>query len=147
MLWRPLSHDEVEALLLAERIVRVGFSGESNPYVIPLGYVWVDGAMWGTTRRGRKTELANRDPRVGFTVDDSLTSRPHYWRSCVGRGEFEVVPLDEFLSTAAARLRAAFPDNPESHLRDWTDGLSDGSSVCWRIRPSEITGRVPMDPS
>ena len=144
MLWRSLSQDELEKLLLAERIVRVGFSADPTPYVIPLGYVWVNGAMWGTTRRGRKTELSDRNPRVGFTVDDSLTSKPHYWRSCVGQGEFEIVPLDEFLTTAAKRLRAAFPDNPESHLREWTDGLANGTSVCWRIRPSEVAGRVPL---
>ncbi len=144
--WRSLSDDELDELLRAERIVRVAFVDDTHPSVVPLGYVWVDRALWGTTRRGHKTELADASPRVGLTIDDSIGGIPHYWRSCVGAGRFETVALDQFLAKASPALNAAFPNNPESQLREWIDGLGDGSSVCWRIRPTSMTGRGPAVP-
>lgn len=146
MPWRALTDAEIETLLRSERLVRVAFAAGDERYVVPLGYVWVAGALWGTTRRGRKTELATIDPRVAFTIDDSATSTPFEWRSCVGEGSFDVAALDEFVEVAAAGMAKAFPDNPEWNRSEWTAGLADGSSVCWRIRPHMLSGRVPVGP-
>ncbi len=147
MPWRSLDRSEIEALLRSQRIIRVAFFGAEERYVISLGYVWVDEALWGTTKRGRKTRLANLDRRVAFTVDDSASSTPFAWRSCVGDGQFELVSLEKFAATAASRMTEVFADNPKWNLREWTDGLKDGSSVCWRITPDNISGRVPFDPA
>jgi nitroimidazol reductase NimA-like FMN-containing flavoprotein (pyridoxamine 5'-phosphate oxidase superfamily) len=138
------SHDEIDALLRSERIVRMAFA-EGEPYVVPLGYVWVESALWGTTRRGRKTRMAESQPRVAFTVDDSSQAIPFAWRSVVGAGHFELVGVETF-ETARSRMAEAFPDNPEWNAREWIEGLADGTSVCWRVRPTELTGRVP-DPT
>ena len=142
--WRQLTDDEVDDLLTSQRIVRVAFAAAEVPYVVPLGYVWVDRCLWGTTRRGRKTELAERNRLVSFEVDDSATSVPFEWRSCVGEGRFELVELERFDHAAGDRMRSVFSDNPEWNRREWAAGLADGTSVCWRIVPGTITGRAPV---
>jgi nitroimidazol reductase NimA-like FMN-containing flavoprotein (pyridoxamine 5'-phosphate oxidase superfamily) len=144
--WRPLSEDEIDALLHSQRIVRVAFGDSETRYVVPLGYVWVEGALWGTTRRGKKIELAERDANVAFEVDDSATSTPFEWQSCLGEGVFEVVSLDEFERAAAPRMAEVFVDNPSWNRREWLEGLADGSSVCWRVQATTLSGRVPFDP-
>lgn len=146
MPWRELTDPEIDDLLRSQRIVRVAFAAEEERYVVSLGYVWEDGVLWGTTRRGRKTLLADIDSRVAFTVDDSASAVPFTWRSCVGEGDFAVVPLREFQAVAATRMGQVFADNPDWNRREWTEGLEDGSSVCWRIRPRLLSGRQPFDP-
>jgi len=110
---RGLVDAEIHALPTSERIVRVAFSVGDVPYVVPLGYVWVERSLWGTTRRGRKTEMAETNPQVGFEVDDSAASPPFQWRSCVGSGQFEVVDLAEFSAVAGTTMAKVFDDNPE----------------------------------
>ncbi len=146
MPWRPLGDVEVDELLRSQRIVRVAFCSGADRYVVSLGYVWVQRALWGTTKRGRKTALAELDPAVAFTVDDSASAVPFLWRSCVGDGVFDVVALGEFQAVAGGRMSEAFSDNPTWNRREWIEGLDDGSSVCWRIRPRTISGRQPFDP-
>lgn len=128
-----------------ERIIRVAFSADGERYVVPLGYVWFDGSLWGTTRHGRKTAIAARDERVAFTIDNSASARPFYWSSAVGEGRFQTVSP----GTAAATLpifAERFADNPDWNVRDFADGLADGSSTFWRIEPTVLTGRIHFDP-
>jgi len=144
MAWRELDQEEIEALLLSERIVRVAFATLSERYVVPLGYVWCEGSLWGTTRRGHKTELAAMDERVAFAVDDSATSVPFGWRSCLGQGDFELVKPEVFNTYAGDKMAAMFPDNPRWNRREWVIGLREGTSVCWRIVPRSLSGRIPI---
>jgi nitroimidazol reductase NimA-like FMN-containing flavoprotein (pyridoxamine 5'-phosphate oxidase superfamily) len=53
---RDLTTQEIEAVLQQQRIVSVAFANEHDIYLIPLGYVWVDGALWA-----RPTKAARRE--------------------------------------------------------------------------------------
>lgn len=56
--FREFEQDEIEQTLDRERVVRLGFSGSGETYVVPVFYVWLGGALCGMTTPGRKTTLA-----------------------------------------------------------------------------------------
>ena len=60
-IYETLEPEEIERVLTAQRLVRIGFAAGEERYVIPLGYVWLDGCLWGFTTHGRKTRLAQAD--------------------------------------------------------------------------------------
>lgn len=67
-----LTDDEREAYLAAQRTVRVATVGrEGTPHVVPLWFVWVDGAMFLNSTRGNPTvENMLRSGWAAAVVDD-----------------------------------------------------------------------------
>lgn len=70
---RALTHEEMQSFLQRERILRLGLDADDERYLVPLGYVWLDGFICCVTLSGRKTQMLGRNPRVSFQVDDSAT--------------------------------------------------------------------------
>jgi nitroimidazol reductase NimA-like FMN-containing flavoprotein (pyridoxamine 5'-phosphate oxidase superfamily) len=169
MPWRALTDDEIDALLRSERIVRMAFA-EGEPYVVPLGYVWVESALWGTTRRGRKTRMAEGQPRIAFTVDDSSQAVPFAWRCVVGAGHSVSATRTSIRASSRRRpcsrgsTRASDTESPSSanwprrrrtpvrhQTSDEDDGYSYGSEGCAgdhaghlsrRHRPTHLRGHA-----
>jgi nitroimidazol reductase NimA-like FMN-containing flavoprotein (pyridoxamine 5'-phosphate oxidase superfamily) len=92
MALRDLTTQEIEAVLQQQRIVSVASANEYEIYLIPLGYVWGDGAIWGTTNQGRKTRMAEVNPHVVFQIDNAQEGGPFEWHSVLGEGSFGIVP-------------------------------------------------------
>jgi hypothetical protein len=92
--------------------------------------------------------MAAANPRLAFSIDDSATSSAYKWRSCLGDGNFELIGLDEFHATAAARLGKAFPDNPEWNQGEWIHGLGDAhlSAGVSDLERSPVEHRGAMNP-
>jgi len=67
-----LTPAEVEAFLGGQRTARVATSDEGGmPHVVPLWFVWVDGALFvNTTRGNRSVRNMEANPRAAATVDD-----------------------------------------------------------------------------
>jgi PPOX class probable F420-dependent enzyme len=67
-----LSPQELDAYLAEQRTARVATVGRDGaPHVIPLWYVWVDGALFvNTTRGNRSVRNLQRNPRAAATIDD-----------------------------------------------------------------------------
>ncbi len=89
-----LSVDEAIEILAGETLVRVAFHGGEAPYLIPLGYVWLDSALFGVAEPGGKTRMAELNPTVAFQVDTSAETGVFEWESVMGEGMFQVV-VDE----------------------------------------------------
>lgn len=73
------SRDEIDAILLRERILRVAFAADNEPYVVPLsyGYDQKRGSLYmHTAAVGRKLEFIARNPRVCFEVEGPVSLRP-----------------------------------------------------------------------
>ncbi len=70
-----LSPGEVDDFLVAQRTARVATTGpDGTPHVVPLWYVWLDGAMYlNTTRGNRSVRNLEGNPRAAATVDDGTT--------------------------------------------------------------------------
>jgi nitroimidazol reductase NimA-like FMN-containing flavoprotein (pyridoxamine 5'-phosphate oxidase superfamily) len=68
-----LSPEERDAFLDEQRTVRLATSGRDGPQVVPLWFVWLDGAMFLNTTDGNRTVVnLVDDPRAAATVDDGF---------------------------------------------------------------------------
>jgi nitroimidazol reductase NimA-like FMN-containing flavoprotein (pyridoxamine 5'-phosphate oxidase superfamily) len=137
---RPLTEHEISEVLASERIVRVAFSDREYPYVIPFGYVYLDSTLHGITAPGRKSQIAERNPRVGFQVDTSAQSGPWEWKSVTGEGRFEFVESEEERQKALAALESLIAHAPEWWQEEIRPLVQAGIVRVWRITPTRLGG-------
>ncbi|MEE8573424.1 MAG: pyridoxamine 5'-phosphate oxidase family protein [Gemmatimonadota bacterium] len=74
-----LSVDETIRVLAGEKVVRVAFHDGGALYLIPLGYVWLDSALFAVAEPGRKARMAKSNPTVAFQVDTSAETGVFEW--------------------------------------------------------------------
>ena len=87
--FRDLSRDEVEALLLRNKVGRIGFSFHDRVDIQPIHYLYERGWLYGRTSEGEKISTLKRNPWVAFEVDE--VSDLFDWRSVVIHGSFWVM--------------------------------------------------------
>lgn len=134
-----LTPDDCSRVLAHEQVVRVAFRDQDVLYLIPLGYVWIRSALYGVADRGRKTEIANRNPAIAFQVDTAAQTGLWEWESVAGEGTFELVDGTE-KQEALAALQAAIAKAPDWWRREQDPRMAAGALVVWRIRPSRMAG-------
>src|ERR1700694_3156395 len=84
--FRDLSRGEVEALLLRNKVGRIGFSFHDRVDIQPIHYLYERGWLYGRTSEGEKISTLKRNPCVAFEVDE--VSDLFDWRSVVIHGSF-----------------------------------------------------------
>jgi nitroimidazol reductase NimA-like FMN-containing flavoprotein (pyridoxamine 5'-phosphate oxidase superfamily) len=111
--FRDLDRDECEALLKRQHVGRIAFLADSEVDIEPIGYVYLDGWLFGRTSHGAKIQSLGHKPWVAFEVDE--IAGPFDWRSVVARGSFHRLysdgsPVEQnTYKTALRALRAAAP--------------------------------------
>jgi uncharacterized protein len=141
MAFKEMSRSEIDHLLDVERIVRVGFEAHGERYLVPLGFVWHQGALYAMTTRGRKTRMAVANSKVSFQIDTSASTGPFSWQSVSGEGTFEVVTASSELEAIGPLLASRFPDMPDWMQAEYAEKQKQGHVVFVRLRPSQLTGR------
>ena len=136
-----LSPAEVEQFLRRERILRLAMDADGERYLLPLGYVWHDGAIYCATIRGRKTRMLQRNPRVAFQVDDSATRDAFDWTSVTGEGTVELVSDATEIATVSPLFFSRFADMPDWAARQYEARIRAGALIWLRIRPGKMSGR------
>jgi len=134
-----LSQDDCTRVLAGEQLVRVAFRDQESVYLIPLGYVWLDSALYGVADTGRKTEIARQNPTVAFQVDTSMHTGIWEWESVTGEGHFDLVEGPE-KQKALAALQPAVAQAPDWWRREQGPKMAAGTLVVWRLRPAHIAG-------
>ena len=95
---------ELEEVLSRAEVLHLGLHDEPAPYVIPLSFGYMDGALWfHCAKEGTKLDLIRRDPRVGFSAVADAQIVPGAaacdfdarGRSVVGRGTARIVTEPE----------------------------------------------------
>jgi len=125
--------------LANEQLVRVAFRDQDVLYLIPLGYVWLRSALYGVADRGRKTDIASRNPVIAFQVDTAMNTGLWEWESVTGEGTFALVDGTE-KQEALSALQSAIAKAPDWWLREQGPRMAAGALVVWRIRPTQIAG-------
>lgn len=74
---RPLlacnDQDKISAFLSSATTGYLGLTDNSEPYVVPLNFVWWKGAVYiHGAESGRKMEIINRNKRICFTVSENF---------------------------------------------------------------------------
>lgn len=140
--FREFNREEIEQVLAAERVVRLGFAAEGEVYVVPVFFTWFEGALCGLTTPGRKTRMAALNPAAAFQIDSSATSGPWQWSSVTGDGRFETVPEPAEFGPFAGQLRRQLADAPAWAQQELEQRFARLGMVAWRLRPQRLSGRA-----
>jgi uncharacterized protein len=135
-----LSGDEIDAVLAANVVGRIGCHSDGLTYVVPVIYAYDDGAVHVFTVEGQKTRMMRANPSVCFEVDEYDGDGRGGWRSVIAYGEYEELAGDDaqrVLALLAERFRRDDEAAPERRPRG---GGRPG--VAFRIRLREATGRT-----
>jgi nitroimidazol reductase NimA-like FMN-containing flavoprotein (pyridoxamine 5'-phosphate oxidase superfamily) len=138
---KELSATEVDELLRGERAMCIGFDANDERYLVPLGFIWHQGALYAMTTQGRKTRMAAANPKVSFQIDTSARTGLFSWHSLSGEGTFEVVTDSKELDAISPVLVSRFPDMPGWMQTEYAVKQAQGKVVFVRIRPTRMTGR------
>lgn len=139
-----LTQTEIASLLSSEVVARIGCHANGRTYVVPITYLYQDGAIIGHSVDGMKIDMMRKNPFVCVEVDhmDNLAN----WRSVIAWGHYEeltgsaVVAALEQLATRLAPLTVSETSVPV-HGRGAGRLPAAHSVVVYRIRLTEMTGR------
>jgi nitroimidazol reductase NimA-like FMN-containing flavoprotein (pyridoxamine 5'-phosphate oxidase superfamily) len=142
-----LNQAQIDDVLRAEVVGRIGCHAEGTTYVVPVTYVYAEGSIYGHMGAGMKLRMVQANPDVCFEVDqiESLTR----WRSVIAWGRFEELQGDEaeralqLLVNRIKPLLAAptIPQAQHSRVEDTQHDLAARRAVVYRIWLTERTGR------
>ena len=135
-----MTPEQRSEFLSTQRVVRIAFDADGERYLIPLGYVWRENALYCMTKRGRKTRMAAANPRVSFQVDDSCETRLFTYRSITGEGIFEIVTDAGEIEGMMPAFVSRFPDTPDWAQAESAAMWAKGELVMARIRPQVMSG-------
>lgn len=144
---RDLTPAEIDATLASQRVVRVGFHGADGPYLVPVGYVWFEEALWVATTAGRKTAMAAANPVVSFQVDDERDAGFYLWRSVTGVGTWDPVTDPDVLERVQPHQLGRFSDGPSWWVEEQMTKVIAGELGIYRITPTALGGRALAPPS
>lgn len=104
---RELSREEIEEIIVRNRVGRVAFSFHDRVDIQPIHYIYERGWLYGRTSEGEKISTVKHNQWVAFEMDevDALFD----WRSVVVHGSFWIInprgsPRAEELWAKAAKL-------------------------------------------
>jgi len=132
-----LPRDEIDALLHEQVVGRIGCHADGLTYVVPVIYAYDGEALYVATVEGQKTRMMRRNPEVCFEVDEYERGS---WRSAIVQGVYEElagVDADAAIELLAERFGRAGRDGAPRRRHG-----GEGSTVCFRIRVHEVTGRA-----
>ena len=126
-----LDEDQCLALIAGGGIGRIAYTSRFGPAVLPVNYVWRDGAVvfrtaaHGPLDEDLRTGIANADYRVAFEIDDIDLAAQQGW-SVLIQG-----PAHHLTGTEEDAVR-------KTGVESWAPGNRE---LFVRIVPSRITGR------
>lgn len=137
-----LDREQIDQVLRAGLIGRIGAHADGRTYIVPVSYVYDGDAVYVHSAEGLKVRMMRANPEVCFEVEDidDLAN----WRTVVAWGTYEELKGD--LATAAMNLlvsrlsplTASETAGPAGHAQG---RANNGVEVAYRIRLREVTGR------
>jgi len=139
---RSLAPDEIERVLTAEAVGRIGCATDWQPYVVPVSYAYVDGAIYAHSGDGLKIRMMRQNPRVCFEVDhvEDLVN----WHSVICVGRYEELDNEEArrgLEVLRAALRERMPRSLAHGQLAAEEPTGHPPVVIFRLTVEEMTGR------
>jgi len=88
-----LTTAEIDLVLRAEVLGRIGCIVDGWPHVVPINYAYENRTVYGNSSEGVKLRAMRNDPRVCFEVEQIRGMAN--WRTVIIRGRFEELVHDE----------------------------------------------------
>jgi uncharacterized protein len=139
---REMTAEEVDQLIAAETVARIGCSAGDEIYVVPVAYAkWRD-AIYVFSHEGRKLRMMRQNPRVCVEID--TVAHLGSWRSVIAWGRFEELSDHDAERGAAiiSERLASFATDPESRRRLDEALGTQPRPVVYRIVIERATGRA-----
>jgi len=149
---------QIEDILTGARVGRLGtLGGDGYPYVVPVNYVYWQGAIYfHCALSGEKLDNIRANPKVGFEVDAPLayldtdfdpTGSPcavtQFYRSVVIRGRAEIVEDVAAKVAALNALMSVFEEKADYHgITAETPAVASCHVVVIRIE--QLTAKANM---
>jgi nitroimidazol reductase NimA-like FMN-containing flavoprotein (pyridoxamine 5'-phosphate oxidase superfamily) len=87
----PMTSREIEQFLTCARAGRIGISLDEGPYVVPVGYAYLDGKIIiHTCRNGLKMQAMRKNRNVCFEVDETVSDASMF-KSVIAFGDVKIV--------------------------------------------------------
>jgi nitroimidazol reductase NimA-like FMN-containing flavoprotein (pyridoxamine 5'-phosphate oxidase superfamily) len=151
VVFRDLNRDEIEAMLLRNRVGRIAFSFHDRVDIQPIHYVYERGWLYGRTSEGDKLATLKHNQWVAFEIDE--VTDLFDWKSLVIHGSFWILhprgsPHAEELWKKAADLVSsivpgALTDSDPVAFRQTLFRIAVGDV---RGREATVRPRVQNDP-
>lgn len=135
---RDLSKDECSSLLSATRYGRLALTKGSQPYIVPMSYVYQDGRIYLHSRgNGKKVEYVTENPRVCFQIDLLEKER---WSSVIATG---IARLSDSVEAKQKMFDAFTNKGQGGHggKKFSREELEKMPMTIWEIEIEEMTGR------
>jgi uncharacterized protein len=82
-----LNQDQIDQVLHSEKIGRIGCSVKGKTYIVPTGYAYDGGYIYGQSLPGLKLQMMRTNPQVCFEVEHIINLSN--WQSVIVWGIFE----------------------------------------------------------
>jgi Predicted flavin-nucleotide-binding protein len=117
-LFEEMDREQCNALLERSHVGRLAFSLHDAVDVVPIGFTFKDGRIYGRTNPGGKLATLDRNRRIAFEVDEF--TGPFEWKSVVIHGSFYVLDAgaDETRKQLAGIFPEAFRDDDPAAFRN-----------------------------
>jgi Predicted flavin-nucleotide-binding protein len=147
--------ERIHRFLKEARTAYMGLSDGGAPYVVPLNYVWHNGAFYAHgAAEGRKMDILSRNANACFTVSEDYGTLPHpvpaktdtAYMSVMGFGKVELVAdLDEateVLQQMLHKYAPGFHGQPlaKSHVERYRSSLGSATAVL-KLKPEYVTAK------
>ncbi len=137
-----LNRREAEALLAAGEVAHVALVSEGEPYVTPVSYVVVDGAVCFRTGPGRRLDAIAYGARVCVEVIRTGAGSGG-WASVLAWGEAVIVTDEDVAADVAAQLLAKYRASISSPLAfSWTPPGGPQAAATVQVKIDTLTGRA-----
>jgi nitroimidazol reductase NimA-like FMN-containing flavoprotein (pyridoxamine 5'-phosphate oxidase superfamily) len=139
---RALAGEEIERVLRAEVVGRIGCHAGNRTHVVPVCYVYHEGSVYGHSAYGQKIDIVRQNPMVCFEVDrvEDLVN----WSSAICWGtyeELEGLEAEHATHMPRRRLQQVLPRVLEHGELAAEAVAGGGAAVVYRIRFSDMSGR------
>jgi nitroimidazol reductase NimA-like FMN-containing flavoprotein (pyridoxamine 5'-phosphate oxidase superfamily) len=141
-----LTAPQIEDLLHAETVGRIGCYADGLVYVVPISFTYDGVFLYAMTKEGMKLNMMRKNPQICFEVD-SLSDMGN-WKSVIAWGVFEELTEDPARKTALSKLhQRALPMSTSATAvlsSEWPftpDNLETIKGVVFRVRLAKKTGR------
>ncbi len=137
-----LNDDEIDKMLGAHSVGRLGCHADGRTYVVPIAYAYDDGAIYGHSTEGLKLRMMRHNPQVCFEVDE--VENVLDWRSVVAWGTFEELHGTDAEQAMRKLLIHFLPAKAQAttrYLEKSRPGVMEAGAVIYRVRLYEKTGR------
>ncbi len=142
--------EEIDAVIHAADVCRLGFAIENEPYVVPISFGYDGAALFiHTAGRGRKIDCIDRNNRICFELEANVQIKTDETDACKWTFEFESVigyGVVTELTTAEDKTHGLNQIMEHYSGRQWEIPPTETATTrVWRIEIESLTGKRSVE--